>query len=238
MRLSKSKINEYETCSWRFKLRNVDYKPEPRTPFAFYAEEGTAFHEGVVRYFAEIQPFKPWNERPTIEKIKQVMDCKDEYVENFISKFVQPILLKSCKNNPKYYFPVLMEQKIYNTEWNFSGIVDAVFVNPKDDEYVLMDWKTGKLKSVEEVKEELAYYKFLLDEDGKLSKPVKYGAIFFAKVGKLIFEELTDEDVEDVKNRIKQTREDIAEEKFEKNPDSCYFCGYSQRFGKECDGGK
>ena len=132
-----------------------------------------------------------------------------------------------------------MEQKIYNTEWNFSGIVDAVFVNPKDDEYVLMDWKTGKLKSTEEVKEELAYYKLLLDEDGKLNKPVKYGAIYFVKVGKLIFEELKDEDVENVKDKIKQTREIIKKNKFVKNPNACYFCGYNIKFNEGiCDEGR
>ena len=84
------------------------------------------------------------------------------------------------------------------------------------------------MKSEVDMKEELAYYKFLFDEEKILDKPIKYGGMFFAKVGKLYFTEFTDADVEGVKEKITKTRESIAEEKFEKNPKSCYFCGYKK----------
>ncbi len=233
-RLSKSKIIEWhDICSWKYKLQNIDKIREPKTPFSFYADEGNAFHEGVVHFFTRLNPFK---QKLDMEEVKLVMSCKEQFVENFVDKFVKPILLNSCKNNPKYYFPVIQEEKLFNVEYNFSGIADAVFVNPLDDEYVLLDWKTGKIKPREEMVEELSAYKFIIDEAGLLDKPIKYGSIFYVKFGKLFLEELKDEDVEKYKQKIKQTNEEIDKGNFKKNPKSCFFCGYSQKYsGGICD---
>ena len=234
-RLSKSKVQQIEMCSWKYKLQNIDRIPEPRTNFWIYAQEGTDFHLGVEHFFSRLNPLK----KPiSMDEVKLVMNTKDLYAENFIEYFVKPILLKSCKNEPKYYFPVLSEEKIFNEEYNFAGIVDDVHLNPINDEYVVIDWKTGKVKPSKEVKEELAYYKFLIDESSKLPKPVKYGAMFFAKTGKLFYEEFVDTDVKGIKEKIILTQNKIEEGKFTKNNKVCFFCGYSPKWGNFCDAGK
>ncbi|GAG31372.1 unnamed protein product, partial [marine sediment metagenome] len=183
IRLSKSKLQEYDLCSWKYKLKHIDFIKEPETKYAIYAKEGQDFHTMVVNFFKNVNPFsnKKFIEKPYTDVTKL------EYFDNFINKFVKPILLKSCKNKAKYYFPILLEEKIYNKQYDFSGIIDAVFINNKDEEYIIMDWKTGKMKSRVEIREELAYYKLLLDESGLLDKPVKYCSMFFVKTGKLFF---------------------------------------------------
>ena|SRR3990167_5779754 len=236
LRLSKSKINEYHNvCSWKFKLRYIDGIPEPRTPFSHYADEGTDFHNGVVHFFSRLNPFK---NKISMDEVKMVMCAKDHLVENFINYFVHPILLKGSKGNPKYYFPVLTEEKIYDVIHNCTGIVDAIFINPKDDEYIVLDWKTGKSHSDNDIREEMAFYKFIVDESKKLDKPIKYWAMFFVKEGKLFFEEADDNVVKRVKDRIPMTQNEILQGKFTKNPKSCHFCGYNRKFGGYCDEGK
>lgn len=235
MRLSKSKLIEYnDICSWKFKLRHIDSIPEPRTAYSSYADAGTDFHEGVVAFFTSLNPFR---KKLAMEEIKTVMKCDDLLIENFITKFIAP-LLANCNNTPRYYFPVMTEQKIYNREMDFAGIVDAVFIHPQDGEYVLMDWKTGRPKSLQSMREESACYKFVIDDSGKLDKPIKYCAMFFVKTGQLFFEECTDEMVKKYKAKIQGTRKSIQEEKFAKNPKVCHFCGYSQKYGKFCDEGR
>ena len=236
LRLSKTKLNDFHNiCSWKYKLKYVDLIPEPSTPFSIYANEGKEFHKGVELFFHTINPFK---KKFTMQEVKQIMNSKDEWVESFINHFVQPILLKSCNNNPKYYFPILQEKKIYNEYWNFSGVIDAVFINSKNDEYVLVDWKTGKSKSEQEMREELACYKLILDEAKILDKSLKYWAMFWVKEGRLFFEECNENVVEVVKGRIIDTTIKILGEKFIKNPNACYYCGYNMKFGGLCDEGR
>ena len=236
LRLSKSKLNDFHNiCSWKYKLKYIDLLPEPRTPFSFYADDGKDFHSKIELFFKTINPFQ---KQFTVQEVKKVMNTKDEWVESFIYNFIKPILLKSCNNNPKYYFPILQEKKIYNEYWNFSGVVDAVFINPKDEEYVLVDWKTGKIKSEQEMREELACYKLILDEAKILDKPVKYWSMFWVKEGKLFFEECDNNVVEEVKGKIIDTTIRILGDKFIKNPKSCHFCGYSMKFGGLCDEGR
>lgn len=221
LRLSKSKLQLMDDCSWKFNLRyNYQLKERP-TPFSFYGDMGTAFHKDAENYFKGIE--------------MKTGDYEDRFWDNFI-KFVENVLKAKAKGDRKYICPVLSEEKIYDKELNFTGIVDAVFVNPDDDEYIIMDWKTGKMKDHDDIREELACYKLVIDRSKKLDKPIKYWAMFFVKTGDLFFEEARPELCVKMEEKIHATRDRITKEDFMRNTKNCHFCGYHMRFGGVCGG--
>ncbi len=227
-RLSKSQIQLLDSCSWKWKLRYLDSLKEPRTPFAIYAEEGTAFHKMTEEFFKNINPFK--GKKFIKNKFEDM--TKIQYFENFLNNFVNPLYSQS-KNSPKYYFPKFQEKRLYSQKHNMSGIVDAIFVH-HDNEYIVLDWKTGKAKSRESMREELGYYKLLADEI--LDKPVKYGAMFFAKTGKLFFEEIEPITIKTCIDKMDEVRKLITEKRFEKKGGLCFCCGFNKKYMGDCDG--
>ena len=100
-----------------------------------------------------------------------------------------------------------------------------------------MDWKTGKMKDHDEIREELACYKIVIDRSGLLDKPIKYWAMFFSKGEPLFFEEYKQEFVDKMYKKITEVRNRIKKGDFWKNPSNCYSCGFNMRYGGPCDGG-
>ena len=201
-----------EICEWKYKLKYVDGEKERDTPYNYMKDGGLAFHADVASFF---------DNKPLTGGYGQ------EHWDNFL-KFNQQVLQDQK--------PVMFETKIYDEQLDFTGIVDAVFINPADGEYVIIDWKTGKMKDHDEIREEMACYKLIIDRSKLLPKPVKYWAMFFSKGEPLFFEECKNEFVDVMLDKIQLVRSQISQLKFSKNPRYCFMCGYHERFGGVCEG--
>lgn len=224
--VSKSRIGTYEQCPLKFKLHYVDgITPPPNK----YMKRGLAVHEFAENFHSNVKIRK---EGLYIKIPEDVNDEVRRQMKNVV-KFESRRWKRSLEQDYplKYFRPVMVETKVYNHQAKLYGIVDRVHLNPEDNELVVLDVKTSKYnpKRFEHYKQELAFYKKLLDGSALLKKPVKYGAIYFSGSDDLVREEVNSADVAVFMQRLKDYRKKVMQQKFGPKPSIlCKWCGYKE----------
>ena len=231
--MSKSKLAVFRSCPLKFKLLYVDKLKQPKTGYERYANIGNDVHKAIENFYKndvkiEEKDFKnvttgTVEKKPVIIMNKEKYK-KNKYMKNFI-KLKEEILRKS--NDNKHFFPVSQEIDYYSKDINIHGLIDAVYKHYTDDEYIIIDWKSGKIKDLNDMRKELAFYKLCLDGSGKTLKPVKYWGMYFVKHDYLFFEEVREEFCDIIKNEVKLVQDLIDNKYFEKNEGvHCRWCGF------------
>ncbi|MBR9678219.1 MAG: PD-(D/E)XK nuclease family protein [Nanoarchaeota archaeon] len=223
--VSKSRLGTYEQCPFKFKLHYVDGITVPPNKFML---RGLAVHDFMENFHANVKIRK---EGLYIKLPEGVSEEVLGHVKNVIG-FEKKRWEKSLeKDYPlKYFKPVMVETKVHNHDDKLFGIVDRVHLN-YDDELVVLDLKTGKYnsKNYDYYRQELAFYKKLLDGSLLLKKPVKYGAIYFSGSDTLIMESVSSQQVAILTQRIKEFRKNVMRQKFAPRPSIlCKWCGYKE----------
>ena len=233
MYLSKSKFLHYENCPFGFKQKYIDKIKEKETPYTWTARAGTDIHKKIEDFFSDTVKLSGM-EIINLPPISKYGD--DIHMQNF-HEFASELL--SNAKSEEYFYPVLAEQKLLCESMDINGIPDAVFKNPVDDEYIVVDWKSGKIKTPMDCRRELSFYKLLIDGSGVLDKPIKYLSMYFTKFNHTFFEESKQEDMENIENDIISTQSMIEQKIFPKcSGFHCKWCGYSKKYFGEngCDG--
>ncbi|MDD4247741.1 MAG: PD-(D/E)XK nuclease family protein, partial [Methanosarcina sp.] len=135
-------------------------------------------------------------------------------------------LEKTCKNET-----IEVEERFDLTldGAQFGGFIDRLDKTP-DDEYIVIDYKTGKTPtSKKKLKEDVQIALYCLavkEKHGKL--PTQAGHLYVnPEVKELRLVDISEKDVEAVVVRIKKAVADIMKEDFEiKEEPNCYFCDY------------
>ena len=168
------------------------------------------------------------------EKIEKFYDApekstQDPELENLF-KFQRRLTKDSPKE--KYCKPIFKELKMEDEELALKGIVDAVFINPKDDGVIVIDWKTGKYRpeKFDNYRFELAVYVELLKASGKVDN-IKYWGIYFIDHDKLFFEEVKEEHIKKMYDIAESVRAGINSGNYPATKNM--WCKYCQ-FKKEC----
>ena len=133
--------------------------------------------------------------------------------------------LKS-KDLLKYFKPIAIEEKYYDEELDFVGVIDAVF--QLEDKILIVDWKTGKYKEGREsdYRFELAGYKHLWDKFNPTQLATHWG-IGFSGNNVFWVEEVNQRSVDAMYKKMEKVRQLIKEEKFEKKSNApCKWCGF------------
>ena len=181
-RLSKSKINDYLQCPRKFRYGNID---NIKTEENEYFKIGSDVHQIAEDFI------KNWRDDDSIDFEKTLLELESKYEDDYKDH---------CQNLAEFFKEKLVDEgyEVFSTEeyilskkYNFSGLADIVL--EKDGKLTVIDYKTGKSKSVREYVTELCYYKMLV-EDKYPEKTVEYAAIFFTKDG--IYSELMFTDAE------------------------------------------
>jgi len=229
IRLSKSNYITFRNCPRRYKYEAIDGISFPPTPAML---TGTYFHE-----FAKV-----FYEKISIENGNLIIpefEIEDSACKNYIKNFIDTekrrwaILKKKTKNPKKYFIPVLIEKKYENFEQGLVGIVDRVDLNT-DDEYIVFELKSGEQPPENLFREELTFYKKLLDSLGVLDKKIKYIGGYSAKKNEVFFEEAKKEDMIRLNANLDLMRNSIKHNLFPKKIGyHCMFCPHAERCKNE-----
>jgi CRISPR/Cas system-associated exonuclease Cas4 (RecB family) len=210
--LSKSSVNLYLQCPYKWKKSYVD---EVRIIASPAQERGTRIHKKIENFYK--------NPKADLE------------LKNFINFEMRRIkdMVKENKFEKKYFYPLFQELKLSNDKLGLKGIVDAVFINPKDDKLIVIDWKTGKYyeNDIDNYRLELVIYKLLLENSGLVDEKVGYWGIYFTDQDKLFFESVDDNKENVCLATIMEARRGIEMESYHPKKNKwCFNC----QFRKEC----
>ena len=228
-RLSKSQIQLWLQCPYKWKLIYIDKLESIQSP---QQERGIDIHKQIEEFYKNISVME--TTIPTI-CIKKGFKIN----ENFL-KFEQK-RIKSCMKNgvfdEKYFKPLYQELKVENDNIQLRGIIDAVYLNPKDDKIIIIDWKSGKFRNYakNDYRFELAIYKEIFERE--YNKEVGYWGMYFVDEDKLFFEKVEYKHIARMFRIVNKVREEMSKEIY--TPKQNYYCQYCQ-FQDKCqnDGNK
>lgn len=226
--LSKSQANTYLDCPYKWKRIYIDKEYSKPSPPQL---RGIKIHSKIEKAYNDIK-LEP---QPN-SKIPKIIRKDDEELKNLfifdddrISSCVKP----DGTFDIKYFKPLFQELRMKNEEIGLKGIVDAIYINPKDNKLIIIDWKTGQYnkKNLDDYRFELAVYAELLKHSDITDVEIGYIGIFFVDKNKLFFEELKQTDIDKMYETIEKVREGIKSEMYlPKKNKWCFFC----QFKNEC----
>ena len=221
--LSKSQINTFLQCPYKWKKQYIDKVKSKPSPAMV---RGIRIHSSIEKFYkhTEIKDNVITVNDTSIKVPKKFLEFEERRIES---------CRKQGKVVDKYFKPLFQELKVSDEELGLRGFIDAVYINPKDDELILIDYKSGKFRpeNYDDYRFELCVYAELLNNSGKTDEKVKYIGILFVDADKLFFEELKQETIEKMYNTIKNVREKMGAKNYKpKKNKYCYFCN----FKKEC----
>lgn len=244
-------LNNYLDCPWKYFYRNLLRIPYFQEKYLLY---GTAMHVAVEKMFStHLRDSKNVYSKELLLKefereIKNSF-LNDQEIKEALKKGKESLSAWFEERHKSWILPYKMEQPMYGIKFEgirLSGKLDKIeFVEEGDAEVFVTDYKTGKLKSRNEIekgnyKRQLIFYKLLLDlhNEGRLN--MTKGIIEFLEPnesGRIKFEEfeITKEEVKDLKNVIKKAAEEITSLAFWNSyceTRDCKYCGYRKLLDK------
>jgi CRISPR/Cas system-associated exonuclease Cas4 (RecB family) len=167
-----SSVNTYETCPFAFKNIYILAKERKGN---FYSAYGSFCHNILEKYFKD--ELEIWDLSKYFENNfgKEITEIPPPYPKNIVDIYYQDGLnfFENFEFDKNKYEIILIEDKIESKHKDFKLVVkpDLVLKDKTTNEYILMDYKTKKLKNnkydeetIEEYKKQFylyAYYIFL-----------------------------------------------------------------------------
>ena len=216
--LSPSKMGTYLQCAKRYKYRYVDKVPEPTSEIL---ERGTMMHETVEQWYKDTSVLSEGSQEITFAPLPAMFD---KFVA-FEKKRYDALEDKSL------FYPIKQEMKLADHDAKMRGIADAIYKDENGD-YILIDYKSGKHNPARYsgYRQQLAFYKMVVDNLGVLDKPIKYWGIIFLDHGILFFEEAKPRSMKALVSAMDKTHKGIVEERYEPSVSPlCAYCGFKDK---------
>lgn len=231
LRLSASKIKTYLDCPLKFKFANILEVPSPpRT----YFDIGTSVH-AVAEHLTELQKE---GTAPTEALALEILDkewnsnafqseTQDKQAKEKAREMVKAYL-KWIEQNPNV--PMAVEQR-FTIEIGgvpFNGAIDRIEKTP-DGEFEVVDFKTGGVyETSKTIKEDPQMNIYAMGTQKLHNKLPKKASLFYLKHDKIVPYEITEDQVEKVKESISGKVKDILNEEFKATPSYqvCRNCEY------------
>lgn len=254
--LTVTALNNFLKCPWKYFFQNLVRLPQQPERHQLY---GTAVHEALKRFQEDAR----WEKSPTVKKLlgyferameKQPLASRD--YKDLKERGIKA-LKKFFSSRPERYRNGIAEMKISGVPAEFDGgtvnlrgVID-LFVPVSDSSVSVIDYKTGKPKSRNEIEgktaasggdmfRQLVFYKLLIEESRGEKARVDEGAIVFVEPDqkgicrKETFA-VTDEQVAALRKVIKDASEKIYNLSFWNetcaDPD-CEFCKLAEHLRK------
>ena len=206
--LSKSQMNTYLQCPQKWKFQYIDGKKSKGSPAMW---RGIKIHKQIENFYNDDK-------------------ADTSLIPNFL-KFEERRLEK-CPKDAKYLKPIAQELAVKDEDLRIRGFIDAVYLNPKDDGVIIIDWKSGKYRpqNFSSYRFELAVYAELYRLQTGITP--KYWGIYFVDADKLFFEEVKSVSVKAMYNKVKKVRDGIESQDYHCKPGIlCRWCD----FNGECE---
>jgi len=173
---SASAVGTYMTCPRKFKLIYLDKKQtfKPKC-----MADGVLLHSWFDKFYKEMPPIQDLDINKFDEYAKifpqELRESYEEDIYNFL-EFSKKLFLIS--ENKACWKPIATEEKFYDEEMNFVGVIDAVFSDGTN--YLLLDYKTGKPKDklTDSYQLQLCGYKHLWDRRYPDQKITHWGNLY------------------------------------------------------------
>jgi len=210
--LNKSQVNTFLDCPYKWKKIYVD---GIRSKPSLAQQRGIRIHSKIEKFYKNMLP--------------------DEELAKFINFELRRLrdMVKEKKFDKKYFFPIFQELKLSNEKIGLKGTMDAVYINPKDDGLICIDYKSGRYypNKFDDYRFELAVYAELLNHSGKINEKVKYWGILFVDQDKLFFEKIEQKYIDKMYEIVDDCR--LKMEHGEQNPKKNTWC-WNCQFKREC----
>jgi hypothetical protein len=233
--ISKSIMNAYKTCPQRYKLLYIDRIP---TVTSDAMQRGLDFHDFVNKYYDNVKSGSNGELIVNQEFIKESLGaCIPEaqpYITNFVNfEYERWEMCKEQKDPMKYFMPVMREEKIRNIGLELVGIVDRVD-RKFNGNLAVIEFKTGKFDQrawkLTELRQELAFYKLLLESSSLITKPVEDFVVFYPRTNDVWTETFKTITLNAFKRNLEMVRSGIENKEFPCNVSIfCRYCEASSR---------
>lgn len=231
LRLSKSKIDTYETCPLQFKFQHVLRVP---TPPSSAADTGSAVHtviEKVTKYQIE---GKTTTEEEIFDMLDKNWDSKafeNETASNQKKEEAKTLLRTYVawnENNPNTPIAVEKEFNLEIAGVKFKGFIDRVEKTPKG-KYVVIDYKTGSDRITKNtIKDDVQMNLYAMATEKLYGELPEKTILYYLAKDKLVVNDIDSSKVTEVKKSIENSVRLILEEKFPAKPEykSCRYCSF------------
>ena len=235
MKLSISKISEFEKCPYSFYLSHI--RKEKIGVIPSQLTEGNEKHkvfETVIHQAQEIAKNEKISKASAIKKAI-IQSAHYEKYKKDCNNFVE--LSERIEEKGGNPFPEHREIQLYDKELNLGGIIDRV--DTEGNNILILDYKTGKEHPISNYYFQLAVYAYIYEKN--FGKKVTHWGIFFSNNGILLKEPVIPEEIDFSVAKIKNARilidESIEKKDFPKKPSAlCKWCVWFQN--NKCDGKK
>ena len=227
--LSKSQISIFRQCPYKWHLI---YKQNKKSTPSPEMNRGKEIHKEIENFYKNIDLVKVNDKRTPVILPKKNMNLIKNFLD-FEKKRIIKCVDKWGEFDEKYFKPVFQELKVEDEKLALRGIIDAVYINPKDNGVIVIDWKSGKFNksNLNSYRFELAIYKELLERSGKVEGEVKYWGIYFIDQNRLFFEKVERKHIDRVFRIINNVREKMESGKYPRKPS--FYCRWCD-FAEEC----
>jgi len=209
--LSKSQMNTFLQCPMKWKYQYIDGRKTKGSPAMW---RGINIHKQIENYY-------------------KTPNADTSLIPNFL-KFEER-RLENCPDIKKYGKPIAQELHVQDDNIKIRGFIDAVYINPKDNGVIIIDWKSGKYRpnNFSDYRFELAVYAELYRLQTGVTP--KYWGIYFVDADKLFFEKVKAVSIKAMYNKVEKIRAGIEAKDYQCKPGIlCKWCDFSS----ECDAWK
>lgn len=237
LRLSNSKITDFNNCPKKYGLRYVKKMAEKAMPQLTLGKNLHSKYESFYRLLPDVIE----NEDQIKKIFEETCLCgangeEAPHLNNFLDMNMKTFADLKEKNLLKHFKPIKIEQKYYDEDKDFVGVIDAIF--EIGDRTLVVDWKTSSYKDGKEsyYRQQLAGYKHLYEKFN--DKEVTDWGIFFSGNGHFYVEPCSSRTMFAFHRKLDETKHRIEEGlktgKFEKGTRSwCNWCGYWEHCWEE-----
>ena len=241
--VSKSSLQTYDTCPYKFKLQNI--QKTPSTKPSTHLDFGGSIHK-MIDSLEKADPTKIPTKENAMQKLKEKLVFRafqsnnEEQYHITRGEAIIENYLKWRENNKNEVLKTEMGIDFEFEGVKITGVVDWLEKNP-NGEYEVVDFKTGKWpQSQSEVEEGLELYIYARGIEKKKTYeklPVK-ASQYFVEADKQVAIDLDESKVKKVfDEKIKDLIQGIMAEEFDATPES-YQCRERCQYLDICDAGK
>lgn len=228
--LSYSKINEYQQCPLKYKYHYILKIPQPPNKYLSF---GKSIHE-TLDIFAK--KYKDNFEKVELSDLMTIY-AKSWLKEGYLDENEEKDYWELGKNILANFLELTKKTmpKIVHTEKRFiidfdgfklSGVIDRI--DERNNEWVIIDYKTGKEESVDYMKQDLQLPIYSLAVQKVFGKIVQKVGRIYLKTLNEAFAKFEDYEIEESKELVQKLGEKIIEDEVFEPKESalCNYCDY------------